>query len=297
MTFHTLFRKLFISGDWEIAFREKSDGDDYSKSFIKIPNTKDYWFADPLLYEEKGKTYLFCEAFNRKEMKGELGYFEIHGDKFSDLKIVLSPNYHMSFPNIFSVNGKTYMIPESGEGMNLELYEAAEFPNEWTKVKNLIEGVNYVDPTFYWQDGNMYVFIYIDKKGCYETRIYKMDVDRLSLDYIESIHYGQNVGRSAGQFFKGSDGADCRPVQLGEGEYGKRTALYKVDLIESHFKEEQIAVIDNSKIKVNGEEGVDKLHTYSNVGMYESIDFVNYKFDLFKRFKILYRQYLRSKRH
>lgn len=297
MTLYTLFRKLFISGDWGIAFRKKGGVDFYEKTFIKIPNTKDYWFADPLLYECEGKYYLFCEAFNRKAMKGELGYFELDGDKFSDLKIILRPNYHMSFPDIFSGNGKYYMIPESGEGMNLELYEATEFPDKWEKVKNLIEGVNYVDPTFYWLDNNMYVFVYVDQKGKYKTKIYRLDLERLELEYIESIQYDQNVGRSAGQFFKGDGGVICRPVQLGEGEYGKRTAFYKVDFVEGHFKEEQIEILDNCKIKVNGKKGVDKLHTYSNVGEYEAIDFVNYKIDLFKRFEILYRQYLRSKRH
>lgn len=297
MTFHTLFRKLFISGDWEIAFRRGSEGNFYNKNFIKIPNTKEYWFADPLLYECEGKYYLFCEAFNRKAMKGELGYFELHGDSASEFKLILSPNYHMSFPNVFSVNGKNYMIPESGEGMNLELYKATAFPDKWEKVKNLIEGVNYVDPTFYWQDNNMYVFVYIDQRGRYETRIYILNADQLELEYIESIYYKQNIGRSAGQFFKGDGGEDLRPVQLGEGEYGKQTALYKVDYVDGHFKEDYIGIIDNCKIKVNDKKGVDKLHTYSNVGEYEAIDFVNYKFDLFKRFKILYRQYLRSRRH
>jgi hypothetical protein len=297
MTFHSLFRKLFISGDWEIAFRKKCEGDFYDKSFKKIPNTKDYWFADPLLYENDGKTYLFCEAFNRKTMKGELGYFELYGDKVSEFKLILSPNYHMSFPNIFSVKGKNYMIPESGEGMNLELYEAAVFPDKWVKVKNLVEDVNYVDPTFCWYEGNMYIFVYIDQRGRYETKIYKFNVDQLELEYIESIYYTQNIGRSAGQFFKGDGGVLYRPVQLGEGEYGKRTALYKVDYVDGHFKEEQIEILANSKIKVSGKKGVDKLHTYSNVGEYEAIDFVNYNFDLFKRFKILYRQYLRSRRH
>ena len=298
MSFRTIFRKLFISGAWEIAFRKKSGGAFYEKSFIRIPNTKDYWFADPLLYENEGKNYLFCEAFNRKAMKGELGYFELEGDRFSELKIVLSPNYHMSFPNIFSVNGKNYMIPESGEGMNLELYEAKEFPDKWIKVKNLIEGVNYVDPTFYWHDGCMYVFVYVDQKGKeYETKIYRFNADVLELEFIESIYYNQNVGRSAGQFFKGEGGALCRPVQLGEGEYGKRTAFYEVGFVDGHFKEKQIEIIDNDKIVVDGNKGVDKLHTYSNVCGYEAIDFVNYRFDLFKRFEILYRQYLRSKRH
>lgn len=296
MTFRTLYRKLFISGAWEIACRKKRDGDFYEKTFIKIPNTKEYWFADPLLYECRGKYYLFCEAFNRKEMKGELGYFELDGDKFTKFKSVLSPNYHMSFPNIFSFNGKNYMIPESGEGMNLELYEATAFPDKWTKVKNLIEGVNYVDPTFYWHDGSMYVFVYIDQKGNYETKIYKFNEDQLGLEYVESLYYSQNVGRSAGQFFNSADGVMYRPVQLGEGEYGKRTALCKVDLVCGHFKEEQVSIIDNSRIIIDKKKGVDKLHTYSKVGNYEAIDFVNYKFDLFKRFKILYRQYLRLKR-
>ena len=297
MTFRTLFRKLFISGDWEIAFRGGSEGNFYNKSFIKIPNTKEYWFADPLLYEYEGKYYMFCDAFNTKAMKCELGYFELHGDSVSEFKLILSSNYHMSFPNVFSINGKNYMIPESGEGMNLELYEAAGLPNKWVKTKNLIEGVNYVDPTFYWHDGSMYVLIYIDQKGQYETKIYKFNADLLELEYTESIHYTQNVGRSAGQFFKGEDGEDLRPVQLGEGEYGKQTAFYKVDFTDGQFKEEQISIIDNSDIIVDNKKGVDKIHTYSKVGEYETIDFVNYKFDLFKRFKILYRQYKRSKRH
>lgn len=297
MTFHTLFRKFFISGDWEIAFRRGSEGNFYIKNFIKIPNTKEYWFADPLLYECDGKYYLFCEAFNRKAMKGELGYFELHGDSVSEFKLILSPNYHMSFPNVFSVKGKYYMIPESGEGMNLELYEAIDFPDRWIKTKNLIEGVNYVDPTFFWHNGYMYVFVYIDQRGRYETRIYKLNADQLELEYIESIYYKQNIGRSAGQFFKGDGGEDLRPVQLGEGEYGKQTAFYKVNFADGKFCEELFSKINNSEVLVDNKKGVDKIHTYSKVGEYETIDFVNYSFDLFKRFKILYRQYKRAKRH
>ena len=286
MTIRTLFRKLFIAGDWEIAYRRNNDGSFYSKSFIRIPNTNDYWFADPLLYEFKGKYYLYCEAFNRKMMKGELGYFELYGDKVSEFKLILNPNYHMSYPNIFSVNGKNYMIPESGEGMNLELYEATVFPDKWVKVKNLVEDVNYVDPTFCWYEGNMYVFVYIDQRGRYETKIYKFNVDQLELEYIESIYYKQKDG-----------GVDLRPVQLGEGEYGKQTAFYKVTFAEGKFCEELISKINNSEILVDNKKGVDKIHTYSKVGEYETIDFVNYSFDLFKRVKILFRQYKRSKRH
>jgi len=69
---------------------------------------------------------------------------------------------------------------------------------------------------------------------------------------------------------------DLRPVQLGEGEYGKQTAFYKVDFTDGQFKEEQISIIDNSDIIVDNKKGVDKIHTYSKVGEYETIDFVKF---------------------
>lgn len=297
MNLSVLYKKLFISGDWEIAFRYNKSGDFYASNFTKIPNTRDYWFADPLIFEIGDKTFLFCEAFNRKLLKGELGYFEIRGTHVSDFKLVLSPNYHMSFPNVFHLNGRYYMIPESGENKCLELYEAKKFPNEWVKVRNLIEGVNYVDPTLLFLNDEVLCFVYIDKKGEYETRIYKIDYKELELQYVSSIFYQENCGRSAGQFFRGKDGRLFRPVQLGEGEYGKRTAFYEIKIKDDEVKETLVGIIDNDKIHVNGKNGVDKIHTYSKVGSYEAIDYVNYKFDMFKRFKILLRKYKLRKRH
>lgn len=297
MTLSSIFRKLFISGDWEIAFRRNINNQLYQYCFVRIPNTKQYWFADPLLFESNSKTYLFCEAFERKTLKGELGYFAVNDGKVSDFKLVLNPNYHMSFPNVFELNGRYYMLPESGENLSLELYEAKSFPDEWEKVKNLVEGVNYVDPTLLFLDDEIFVFVYIDKKGEYETRIYKLNTGTLELEYHSSIYYKENVGRSAGQFFKGENGEWKRPVQWGEGEYGKRTAIYNVDYKDGVFVETVDSIIDNNMVVVDGRKGVDKIHTYSKVGSYESIDFVKYKFDFLKRIKILNRKRKLAKRH
>ena len=292
-----LFKKLFISGDWEIAFRANSGDHLYQVTFMRIPNTKQYWFADPLLFQTRDNTYLFCEAFDRKAQKGELGYFEVKGNRVSDFKLILNPNYHMSFPNVFQLNGSYFMLPESGENLCLELYEAKSFPDKWVKIKNLIEGVNYVDPTLLFLDGEIFVFVYIDKQRHYETRIYKLNHEMLELEYHSSFFYKENIGRSAGQFFIGEDGNLKRPVQLGEGEYGKKTAFYDVNYTNGVFTETLNVTIENEKVVVNGRKGVDKIHTYSKVGNYESIDFVKYKFDLFKRIKILNRKRKLVKRH
>ena len=55
----TIYRKLFISGDWNIAYRRTNLVDYYHDTFIIIPNTKEYWYADPLVFEIKGKAYIF----------------------------------------------------------------------------------------------------------------------------------------------------------------------------------------------------------------------------------------------
>ena len=78
-------RKLGIAKTtvWGIAVRNASNYDGIlsdSKDDIPyniVPNTPEYWFADPLLFEDNGKTWLFVEAFYYSSNKGELGVFDI----------------------------------------------------------------------------------------------------------------------------------------------------------------------------------------------------------------------------
>ena len=176
ISLYNLYRKLFLDGEWRVAYRCKKDSL-FEGRYIPIDSTEQYWFADPLLYEENGKAYLFCEAFDKNELKGKLGYFSLEGNSISDFNLLIDENYHMSFPNVFKCKGKYYMIPESGENLTLDIYEAVDFPGKWEKRKTLIKGHNYVDPTIVEVNGVIYLFVYQDKRGDYKTFIYKVKED------------------------------------------------------------------------------------------------------------------------
>lgn len=292
---YNLYRKLFLDGEWRVAYRCKN-GSLFEGRYIPIDSTNQYWFADPLLYEEDGKAYLFCEAFDKKELKGKLGYFSLDGNNVSEFKLLIDENYHMSFPNVFKYNGKYYIIPESGENLTLDLYEALDFPGKWEKRQTLIKGYNYVDPTIIEVAGVSYLFVYQDKRGDCKTLIYKIKED-LTLDFVQSISYEQNAGRSAGKPFITDSGKLLRPVQYGEGEYGKYTIFYEITFGNGGFTETKVGQIDNAKIIVGRKKGVDRIHTYCQSDNYETIDYTIYKFHLFKRFKILVRKWKKNKRH
>ena len=65
--YSTIARKLGLAKttDWGVAIRRCNNGYDTilgnkgKVSFNIVDNTKEYWFADPLLLSDKGKTWLF----------------------------------------------------------------------------------------------------------------------------------------------------------------------------------------------------------------------------------------------
>lgn len=291
MIIYNIFKKIFLSVEWQIAVRRRVSPNKYADSFISVPNNHDYWFADPLFFKkDEDNIYIFCEAFARKEQKGKLGYFFLDNGVASNFKLIIDEDYHMSFPTVFKYDGCYYMIPESGENLSLDLYKAKIFPDEWVKVKSLIKGCNYVDPTIVEISGRIFLFVYVDKEKEYQTRIYEITTD-LNVELIQTIDYTQNIGRSAGKVFINHKNEMIRPAQMSEGEYGKETLFYKLEFNNNCFVETLIETIDNKMVKINGKAGVSRIHTYCRCGDYEAIDYTRYKFDIFKRIKILIRKY------
>ncbi len=284
----SLIRKLFYDGEWNIAIRKYKDGSlfSYEGSFKAIPHHKKYWFADPLVYNYKGVSYLFCEAFDRPNYCGIIGYFVIdENGGVGEFKELIKENYHLSFPCVFERNGKVYMLPESGENEELHLYEAKDFPNKWEKVATF-KPESFADPTVFIHDNKVMVFIY-SEKAPYVGRIYELDMDKYLLNLVETVNYEENVGRPAGYFFK-RNGELYRPTQNSRELYGKSLCFNKINSVEP-FKEECVLEFDNSKVIVNNKAGVDRIHTYSCDDKFECIDYNNFHFDLFKRFKIMKR--------
>ena len=287
----------FICGDWRIAYRKRNIGNFYDHPFVIIPNTKQYWFADPLLFEDGDKTFLFVEAFNRKTYKGDIGFFTIEDDGVSEFELLIENNFHMSYPLVFKHDGNYYMIPESEENGTVDLYEAKSFPHEWVRVKSLLCGVHYADTTLLEYDGNKYLFTYHPADGKWELIIFNFDMDKLEVNHFQTICYSENVCRPAGKFYKDEHDRIVRPVQNCKEGYGKGTLLYEVKMVDGKFVEKQIYEYDNSLFLIQNQKSVDNFHTYSLTNKYEVVDFIWKRFDLLKKIKWQIRKYKRYKRH
>lgn len=283
-----LFRKMFLDGDWQIAFRKKHNNIfDYNSSFFSVKNTKQYWFADPMIVSEGEDTFLFCEAYDRKEEKGAIGYFKLKNDVFSEFKVVISEKYHLSYPCVFKYSNQYYMIPESGENNTLDLYRSIQFPDQWEKCGTLLEGERLVDSTIFYYDNKYYLYSYLEGSS-YQARIYDFDIEKRKLRLVKNIDYEFNEGRGAGYVFKYND-KWIRPVQDCKEIYGK-TVLFREVSLEKDEREKIVSKINVNSVKIDCNNIVDRIHTYSCNDNYEVIDFCKMKFSLFKRIKILRRK-------
>ena len=158
-----ILRKLIHIGDSSVAIRtingetlEKNSG----APFVPVANTDKYWFADPILFENNEKTWLFVEAFDKTKYKGELGVFEVLDGICQNYKTILEKDYHLSYPYIFKDGNNIYMLPESGNGRVLTLYKAVDFPFKWELDCVLNTGEAFRDSTPYISNNELYIFIY-----------------------------------------------------------------------------------------------------------------------------------------
>ncbi len=297
MTFTSLYKKLFISGSWQMAYRLKKEHwpFDYDEPFIPLPNTKKYWYADPLLFEDDGKQYLFFEAFNKKEQKGELAVMEWENNTWTDPVIIIANNYHMSYPCVFKHDGTYYMIPESAECGSLELYVSDSFPYSWKKKCNIIEDIWLADPTVFKYGERLLMYAWNEQNGQYKSFVYELDIDNLQCKEIASIPYPTNSGRPAGCFFQ-NDGKLLRPSQDSVEMYGKGIIWRDFEIIDGEIKDTICGRLDVEKVKLQGLNGEKRIHTFSTTSRFEVIDYCIFKFDLLKRCRILYRKYKLNRR-
>ena len=98
------------------------------------------------MVSREGKTYVFAELYDYILRRGVLGYCVIQNGKAGKWKPVIREAYHLSYPCLTEHEGKLYMMPESGAGAVLTVYEAVRFPDKWEK-RVLRKTVNFADTT------------------------------------------------------------------------------------------------------------------------------------------------------
>lgn len=231
--------EAFIPVQWVIVFK----GIDEEKWHKIIPDSKVFQ-ADPFIVFKDDKYYVFYEELKFEDYHGYLmaAELDVKNNKLFNEKIILQLEHHLSFPNVFEVNGKYYMIPECGDSNRIDLYECTEFPYQWEKKQTLLDNIEAVDTTPLQTDDGWYLFTTEITKGADcndELSIYKSSDlfnKPFSKLYDEPVISDVTNARMAGHFIH-SDNELFRVSQNCGKRYGYQANVNKVLQIEGGYKE------------------------------------------------------------
>lgn len=286
-----ILKKLFYEQIWAVAYRkiEATDYENFEEGEIQfrlIRNPRLKWYADPFVIKHGKETYLFVEAMDRKKSRAHIEYFNLSESvmkrKFKS-NVALKESFHLSYPCVFKFDNEMYMIPESVADKSILIYKSTNFPQKWCKTAKLASG-NYVDTTFFLDEGVPYILSYIPGKI---NQLFSMRLSK-SMKEVEEIktrfEYDKKIGRPAGNLCY--ENGFIRPTQYGVNYYGEKIDFYRLNL--SNNEEKYLKSIDVSNIRVSGiKSKIHGIHTINRDEDFEVIDIQYLKFYLFRPILLL----------
>ena len=256
---------------WDVIITNKSN-----EILKKVKTNKRYFYADPFIKSNNNYEYLFMERLSYKERKADLVVRSSH-DNFSKEKVILKKDYHLSYPHIFKLNNKWYLIPETSENYTVQLYESESFPTKWKFVKNIIEGEQYVDSTLLFY--NNYYYLFTNSKPDPDSTTYS----KLNIYFTDCIFNSKlkkhptnhlidsRFARQAGEFIK-ENGNLYRVSQNNSKFYGLNITIHKViKLCPKNYKEEIVESFGPELFELNEYKGLHTLNQSDNLKVFDVI--------------------------
>ena len=272
-------RRFFQMDRWIILFAPNRDGEseaDLSR-YKRLPlPSDDYFQADPFVIDEEGKSYLFYEELDYKTLKGYLLVAEWDESKksFTNPQEILREPYHLSYPNVFKVDGKWYMIPETHENGTVDLYEAETFPTKWKKIRTMLSDIKAFDATLYRKEDKWWMFVSIAAKEGFSLN------DELHLYYCDDFRtdtwtpHPKNPlvtdvtrARPAGSLLE-TDGKLIRPAQNCSGVYGRGLVMNEITKLSETEYEERVV----QQIRADFADDLVAVHTFNRSERFSVID-------------------------
>lgn len=199
------------------------------------------FLADPFLMRHDGLWYLFFEATIPRGVVALATSSDLTTWQYQH--IVLAEPFHMSFPQVFEVDGTFYMTPESAVRNSVRLYRANPFPDQWDYVGDLVAGRPFADPSVFRRDGRWWMFV--GSADCSMGWLYSSD--SLASGWSEHprspiIAGNRGRARGAGRAVQLAGGRLFRLTQNDTPTYGRATRVFEVDVLTpSDYHEFEVA--------------------------------------------------------
>lgn len=247
-----LYKKLFQIEQWNIGVAKCN-----ISQFLTLPNQEIQWLKRPCLNEFRAdqfgavinrQKYIFFEKYLYYKRKGEISVLELSDDlKIISQKTILEKNTHLSYPYIFSDEGKNYAIIENHRAREVALYQVLD-DLSLRKIKVIFENLDVVDPSIIKHEGRFWMFYTLASKG--DGALYLAYADMLLGEW--KMHKNNPVkvdisnARSGGKIFLYKQNL-YRPAQNCLNSYGASLKINKIiELNEENFAEiEEIEITPN----------------------------------------------------
>jgi len=272
--------------EYEYLVCYKHNGQEYR---VLKPNIR-YWYADPIIYRVDGKVCLFVEAYNKFTNRGGIAVSILNKDgKFTYPKLIISEPFHMSFPNVFEMEGYVYMLPECSESEQLRIYKMGSSVYEWALCYSQNMHCKLVDSIVVKMDNDYGLLsCELNEENPHQTRLIYYSFDHnLPDEPFEQLWQQEDFSyqvRNGGPLIE-KNGQVIRVVQNSTpSQYGKSISLKIVDTISEYGIQEMIRnTITLSDINLKLTPFIYRkwgVHTYSVTGDMEVIDMHVQRFSL-----------------
>ena len=195
---------------------------------------RDRWFADPFILDaNEQEIVLLVEEINksyRNKQKGRISRLAIRRADMSitDVTPILELDTHLSFPAILRKDGQVYIYPENSESGQLTLYRYDDQSRACSRVGSICDDA-VTDAIISDALGQQLMFATTRADANGNTlHIYsKPDDSADRFTQCDSVRFGENVARMAGQLFE-HEGKVYRPTQECNVQYGHAITLQQV---------------------------------------------------------------------
>jgi hypothetical protein len=265
---------------WFLAWRRTPGVPDESHEpdlspyrFRPIYPPRDRFWADPFLLRANGALYVVFEDLPFDTHRGVISALEMGPQgPVGEARVVLSRDYHLSYPFVFTWRGQQWMIPETADVNRVELYRAVRAPDEWQLESTLMEGAPLADCTLAEIGDRWWMFANSAAPGASFW-------DELHLFHASSplgpwtphrrnpVVSDVRSSRPAGALFRRGD-AWYRPSQDSAGGYGSAANIMRILRIDTEeYEEERVG-----KLLPLWQPGLNGVHTINALGGLTVID-------------------------
>lgn len=198
----------------------------HGESGLRVGKNYQSVAADPFLFVHDDRLYLFYEV------KTDHGHGTIHVQSMSSDGLwlahgpVLFEPFHLSYPQVFALDGRIFMLPEAAQSGAVRLYEAEDFPLRWRHCATLIDSP-LRDPTLLvTEDDGLFL---LTTTADYQLKLYHaQSINDPFTDSGLIITQDRSLARCAGGILKFRDQL-LRPAQDCSETYGKRITFQRIE--------------------------------------------------------------------